>query len=168
VAFRLGLIAEEEGPTVARARHPLETLREAVVAVLVARDLDVIDEIVGQKDERLFGGGHGQVEARGEETGLEAGGAEKRLLGEGDALDGEKFLGVDGLVDRDEVGLEIGDFVEFLDADNLEHGGGEAVFTCVLCGAGLAFRGARAGGACGIGPIGGALLVGYRFLGTAH
>ena len=32
-----------------------------------------------------------------------------RLLGEGDALVGEEFLGVDGLVDGDEVGPEVGE-----------------------------------------------------------
>ena len=34
-----------------------------------------------------------------EEAGFEAGGAEDGLLGEGDALEGEEFLGVDGVVE---------------------------------------------------------------------
>ena len=69
---------------------------------------------------------------------LEARGAEDSLLGEGDALDGEEFLGVDGLVDGDEVGPEMGDLIEVFEADDGEGGGGEAVFAGILCGAGLA------------------------------
>jgi hypothetical protein len=36
-------------------------------------------------------------------------------LGEGDPLDGEQLPGVDGVVEGDEVGLEVGDGVELFD-----------------------------------------------------
>jgi hypothetical protein len=99
----------------------------------------------------------------GEEAGLEAGGAKDGLLGEGDALDGEEFLGIDGLVDGHGVGFEIGDFVDVFEADDGEGGGSEAVFTGILGGAGLAFGGARAGGTSGVGAIGGELFAGNGF-----
>ena len=74
----------------------------------------------------------GLVEAGGEEAGLEARGTEDGLLGEGEALDGEEFLGVDGLVDGDEVGSEMGDLLEVFEADDGEGRGSEAVFAAIL------------------------------------
>jgi hypothetical protein len=76
-------------------------------------------------------------------------------LGEGDALQGEEFLGVDGLVDGDEVVAEAGDFLEAFEADDGEGGGGEDVFVGVLGRVGLALRGARSGGFGGVDAIGG-------------
>ena len=108
------------------------------------------------------------IEAGGEEAGFEGGGAQQGLLGEGDALDGEQLLMVDGLVDGDEVGLEVGDGVEVFEADDGEVGGGEAVFAGVLSGAGLALRGTGTGGAGGVGAIGGELLLGYGFMALGH
>ena len=64
------------------------------------------------------------------------------MLGEGDAVDGEEFLGVDGLEDGQEVVLEVGDLLEVFEADEGEGRGGEAVFAGILGGAGLALRGA--------------------------
>jgi hypothetical protein len=87
----------------------------------------------------------GYVEAVGEEAGFEAGGAEDRLLRERHALEGEQFLGVDGLVDGGEISFEMGDFVEVFEADDGEGGGGKAVRAGVARGTGLAFGGARAG-----------------------
>ncbi len=113
-------------------------------------------------------GSRGLVEAGGEEAGLEARGAEEGLLGEGDALDGEEFLGVDGLVDGDEVVLEMGDLMEVFEADDGEGGGGEAVFAGILGGAGLASRGARAGGTGGVGAVGGELHLGDGWFGAWH
>jgi len=81
----------------------------------------------------------GEIEAVGEEAGFEAGGAEDRLLREGHALEGEQFLGVDGLVDGGEVRFEMGDFVEVFEADDGEGGGCEAVKAGVAGGASLAF-----------------------------
>jgi hypothetical protein len=71
------------------------------------------------------------------------------------ALDGEEFLGVDGLVDGDEVFAEAGDLVEFFEADDGEGGGGESVFAGVLGGAGFAFWGTGPGGLGGVGSVGG-------------
>jgi hypothetical protein len=95
-------------------------------------------------------GVEGLVEAGGEEAGFEAGGAEDGLLGEGHAFEGEEFLGVDGVIGCDEV----------FEADDGEAGGGEAVFTGILGRAGLAFRGAGAGGIGSVGAIGDELLWG--------
>ena len=99
----------------------------------------------------------GLVEAGGEDAGLQAGGAEHGLLGQGDAFDGEEFLGVDGPIDGYGVVAEMADFVDVFEAHDGEGGGGEPVFAGVLGGAGLACRGARSGGASGVGAIGGEL-----------
>ena len=105
-------------------------------------------------------GVEGLVEAGGEEAGFEASGAEDGLLGEGDALDGEEFLGVDRVVEVHQIFPEVGDLVEVFEADDGEAGGGEAVFTGILGRAGLAFRGAGAGGIGSVGAIGDELLWG--------
>src|ERR1039457_1047111 len=94
--------------------------------------------------------------------------ARRRALGEGDALDGEEFLGVDGLVEGHEVVLEVGDFLEVFEAYDGVTGGGESVFAGVLGEAGLAFRGTGAGRLGGIGAIGGELLRGDGVLGIRH
>ncbi len=41
VAFRLGLIAQKQGPNVGLAGHLLETFAQQVVAILGARDFDI-------------------------------------------------------------------------------------------------------------------------------
>jgi hypothetical protein len=99
---------------------------------------------------------------------VEAFDAEEGLLGEGDALDGEEFLGVDGLVDGDGVFAEAGDLVEFLEADDGEGGGGESVLAGVLGGAGFAFGGAGSSGLGGVGAVGGESLIGDWLLGGRH
>src|SRR2546427_6724708 len=115
MAFGLGLIAQEQGPTGGDFRNAVETLAEGVIAVLGAGDLDIPGELRGNREKRPPAGIEGLIEAGGEEAGLEARGAEKGLLGEGDALDGEEFLGIDGLVDGEEVGAEMGDFLELFE-----------------------------------------------------
>ena len=124
------------------------------------------DELRGHGDEEAAGGIEGFVKASGEKAGLEVRHAEHGLLGEGDALDGEQFLGIDGLVDGDEVGAEVGDFLELFEADDSEGGGGEAVLAGIPGGAGLALRGGGAGGMGSVGAIGGELFFGERFLGV--
>ena len=86
----------------------MEALGEGVSAVLGLRDGDIAiaDELLGHGDEETAGGVEGFVEASGEEAALEMGYAEHGLLGQGDALDGEQPLGVDGPVDGDEIGAE--------------------------------------------------------------
>jgi hypothetical protein len=138
----------------------MEAFGEAVVAVLGAGDFDIAGEFFAQQEEGAAAGVHSLVEAGGEEAGFEGGGAEQGVLGEGHAFEGEQFLGVDGLVDGDEVGLEVGDGMEVFDAEDGEPGGGEAVFAGVEGGAGLALGGAWAGRVSGVGAVGGELLIG--------
>jgi hypothetical protein len=134
VAFRLGLVADGQGPTVGLLDHAVESFAQYVVAVLGAGDFDIAstNEFIGHEDDGVTGGVEGLVEAGGEEAGLEARGAEDSLLGEGEALDGEEFLGIDGLVDGDEVGSEVGDLMEVFEADDGKGGGSEAVFAAIL------------------------------------
>jgi hypothetical protein len=80
----------------------------------------------------------------------------------------EGFLGVDGLVDGQEVSSETGDGVEVFEADDGELGSPEAVFAGVLGGAGLAFGGAGSGGSGGVGTIGGKLLKREWFFRARH
>ena len=157
MAFRLGLIAQGQGPTVGLAGAAAKTFAQEVVAVLGPSDFDipVTGEFFIHQDQGFSGGVEGLVEAGGEEAGFEARGAEESLLGEGDALDGEEFLGVDGLVDGDEVVLEMGDLMEVFEADDGKGGGSETVFASILGGAGLALWGAGAGGVGSVGAIGG-------------
>jgi len=70
----------------------------------------------------------GLVEAGDEEAGFEARAAQDGVLGEGDAFEGEEFLGVDGVVEGDEVVAEMGDFLKVLAADDGDGRAGELVF----------------------------------------
>jgi hypothetical protein len=123
-------------------------------------DIAMADEFRSQRAE----GGpvivEGHVEAVDEDAALQAGGTEPGLLGESDQLEGVQFLGVDGLVDGEEVVLETGDLIEFFEPDDGEGGGGEAVSAGVLGGAGLAFGSARAGTLGRVGAVGCELLIG--------
>ena len=100
MAFGLGLIAEEQSNGVGLSGDRVPAFGHTVVAVLGFAEFDVIvEEEFIEQDQGAVPIVDGFVEAGGEEAGLEAGGAEEALLGEGDTLDGEEFLGVDGLVD---------------------------------------------------------------------
>jgi hypothetical protein len=68
-------------------------------------------------------------EGAGDEPGFETVAPEQGMLGQGYALDGEEFLRVDGLINGDEVGAELGDLVDILDADGGESFGLKAIFT---------------------------------------
>ncbi len=155
----MGLIAEEEREAVGFAGQDLETLGQGVGAVLGPSDFDIAGEVVGQGVDQAAIAIEGLVEARGEESGFESGGAQQGLLGEGHALDGEKLLGIDGLVDGDEVLPEAGDGVDFFEPDDGEVSGGEAVLAGVLGGDGLASGRARSGGAGSVGAVGGEALL---------
>jgi hypothetical protein len=150
--------------------HAVKTFARQVGAVLGARDFDIpiTGEFFVHQDHGVSGGVEGLVEAGGEEAGFEAHGAEESLLREGNALDGEEFLGVDGLVDSQEVVLEMGDLMEIFEADDGEGGGREAVFAGILGGAGLAQWGAGPGGFGGVGAIGGELFLGDGLLWARH
>jgi hypothetical protein len=157
VAFRLGLVAQQEGEAVGLAGHAVEAIAQQVVTVLGAGDFDIAiagDGGVHQAD-GFAAAIEGRVQAGGEVAGFQAGAAEDGVLGEGDALQGEEFLGVDGLVNGDEVVPEAGDFLEVFEADHGEGGTGEDVFAGVLGRVGLARRGAGSGGLGGVGAIGG-------------
>src|SRR5688572_17745587 len=161
----LGLIAQEQRPAYGSFRHAVETLAEGVVAVLGAGDFDIRGKLRSHQEKRPSVGVEGLIETVSEEAGLKAGGAEKRLLREGNSLNRKKLLSVDGLVEGKEVGLEMSDFLMLFEADDGESCGGEAVLAGILGGVGLAFRCAGAGGVGGVGAIGGELFGGYRFAG---
>jgi hypothetical protein len=133
-AFGLGLVAEEQLPAVGLAGHALESFAEGVGAVLAAGDFDVAiaGELLAHGDEGDLIVVEGLVHAGAEQACLQAGGADHRLLGERHAFEGELFLGVFGAIEGDEVLGEMGDFVEVLNADDGEGGGGEAVRAGVL------------------------------------
>jgi hypothetical protein len=108
------------------------------------------------------------IEADGEGAGFEAGGAVHGLLGDGDALDGEEFLGIGGLIEPDGAISEVGDFLDVFEAGDGVSCGGEAVFAGVLGRTGFAIGGARAGGIGGVGAIGCELLGGNGVLKVLH
>jgi hypothetical protein len=135
---------------------------------LRARHLNIPGERFGQQEERFSGGVQGLVEAGGEEAGFETGGAQKRLLGEGDALHGEEFLGIDRLVHGHQVRLETADFLKVFQPDHGEGRRRKAVLAGVLGGARLAAGSAGSGGAGGVGSIGSELFGGDGFVGFRH
>jgi len=144
----------------------VEAFGEKEVAILFAGDFLILGQFFGHRHELLLAiQAEGVIEAGGEEARLEARGAEEGLLGEGDALDGEELLGIDGLVEGHEVVGEFGEILEVFKADDGKGGGGEAVFAGILGGAGLAFRSAWAGGVSGISTIGGKLFFGRVLFG---
>src|ERR1019366_3219280 len=96
-ALGLGLGAEEEGETVGVFVEAVEAFGEEVIAVLGLGDfVIVVDERIGDTHQRAAVAVEGLVEEGGAQAGVEALDAEEGLLGEGDTLDGEKLLGVDG------------------------------------------------------------------------
>src|ERR1035441_9102348 len=104
-------------------------------------------------------GAEGSVEATGQHAGLEAGDAEEGHLAEGDALDGEDFLGVDGAVGVEGVLAEVVEGLEVFEADDGEGGAGEAVFAGVESGLSFARGGTGAGGFLRVDAVGGELFV---------
>ena len=133
----------------------MEAFGEEEVTVLGFGDFVIpVDELGADAEEGPAFTVEGLIEAGGEDAGVEAIGAEDGLLGEGDALDSEELLGVDGQVAGDGVIAQAGDFVDLFEADDGEGGGGESVLAGVLSGAGFAFRGAGSGGLGGIGSVG--------------
>src|SRR5450759_905793 len=105
------MVAQEEGPTSGVVDEAMEAFGQEVVAGMDLGDFHIaVAEFRADPDQGLAAAGEGLIEAGGEHAVFEAGGAEEGLLGGGDALDGEEFLGVDGLVAGDEVILEVGDF----------------------------------------------------------
>jgi hypothetical protein len=128
LAFGLRLVAEEDRPGVGLADGAQEAVGEAVIAILGAGDFDIAiaGEFFAHGREGVVGGVEGFVEAGSEEAGLQAGSAQDGLLRESHALQREELLGVDGLIDGDQIGLEAIDFAGVFEADDGERGG-EAV-----------------------------------------
>jgi hypothetical protein len=160
LAFGLGLVAQQQGKTVGLADQAMEAIAQQVVAVLGLAGFDLLGELRVHGDAELSAGVEGFAKALAEESGFETGGAKDGLLGQGDALKGEEFLGVDGVVEVDQVFPEVGDLLKVFEADDGEAGSGEAVFAGILGTAGLPFRGAGASGLRCVGAIGGELLRG--------
>jgi hypothetical protein len=162
LALGLGLVAKEERPSVGLAGGAQEAFGEAVIAILCASyfDIAIAGKFFAHGCEGVVGGVESFVEAGGEEAGLQAGGAEYGLLGESHAFQSEDLLGVDGLIDGDQIGLEAIDFAGVFEANDGERGGGKAVLDSVASGAGLAFGSFGSGGVGGIGSIGGELFGG--------
>jgi len=139
----------------------LKSSGQQEVVPLCQREFCFVEEHRSHLDKgRVIGESETLVEAGGQEAGFQAGNAEDGVLGDGDALDGEEFLGIGGVVELDEVGAEVGDVIDVLHKDDGVSGGGKAVFAGVLSGAGFAFGGAGAGGTGGVGAIGCELLGG--------
>ena len=166
VALRLGLVTEEESPGVALAGDAAEAFGEGVVAVLSAGDLQVADQVFSHGDDGVAGAVEGFVQAGGEETRFQAGGAKEGVLGEGDAFEGEQFLRVDGVIDGYEVVPETGDGLQVFEANDGVVGGGESVAAGgpvgVPAGSGFGLRAAQAGPGR---PMGGASAVGCSLTG---
>jgi hypothetical protein len=142
-----------------------EALGEAEIAILGAGDFEVVSEDFGEElvNGEAFGV-HDLIEADGEEAVFEGGAAEQGLLGEGDAFDSEEFLGVDGPIAGDGVSPEVGNDVDFFEADDGEVFGDEGVLARVLGRAGFAFGGAGSSGVLGVGAVG-CGTVGFRHVG---
>jgi hypothetical protein len=117
----LGLVAEEKFPGLGSGGEVEETLGEGEVLFLRAahQEIGVAEGAVEEVEGLDLAG---LVEAGGEESAFEAGGAEEVLLGDGDTPDGEEFLGIHGLVEGEEVGAEFDDIFE-----TLKDGDGEII-----------------------------------------
>jgi hypothetical protein len=98
--FGLGLVAEEQGDRAGFFGYAVEAFAQAVVTVLLRGDFEIAGaHSLIHEDQRPVPFVEGLVEASREDAGLQASGAEHGLRGQGDAFDGEEFLGVDGLMD---------------------------------------------------------------------
>jgi hypothetical protein len=158
----LSLIAEEDTPGVVAfdgAQKP-EAFGQEPAARLTRDGFEFLVQLVLQVETGI---GEGVVNPGGEEAGFELGGAEHGNLGQGHALEGEEFLGVDGLIQGDEVFAEARDGIDFFSEDDDAVGGGETMLARVSGRAGFAFGGARAGGMGGIGAVGGKAFFGDGF-----
>jgi hypothetical protein len=117
-ALRLGLVAEEQWNAVALTGQAEQAIGQHVVAVLGQGDFDAVgDVLMERKSGRTVG--HSLRQAA-EQAGFEARGAQHGLLAEGHLLEGEQFLGMDGVVDGNEVVAEADDFVDVFEPDDSE------------------------------------------------
>jgi hypothetical protein len=131
LALGLGLVAQEQSPSVGLPGGAAEAFAEDEIAILDAGDFDVA--IAGEFRGHLAGG---------------------------DAFDGEEFLGVDGAVEIQGVLAELVDFVEVFEADDGKGVAGEAVFAGVEGGPHFTGGGTGAGGFLSVDAVSGGLFVG--------
>ena len=147
----LGLEAEKDGNDFGLAIDLVEAEGEPESSVLINGGRNVLAELGALENFGVFGREHSDVEAVGEEAGLDGGETVHGVLGDGDAFDGEALLGVDGLVGSDGVGDEGGDAGAVLNAVDGEGVGVEGALAGILGGAGLTFFGTGSGGTAGVG-----------------
>jgi hypothetical protein len=107
---------------VALAGQAEEAIGQHVVAVLGQGDFDAVGDVLMEREAGRTIGLEALIQAGGEHAGFEAGSAEHGLLANGHLLEGEQFLGIDGLVDGNEVGAEAGDFLGVFEPDDGEVG----------------------------------------------
>jgi hypothetical protein len=117
-ALGLRLEPEEELAVVGLAVEAAEALVESKVTVLRDGNLDVLNDFGIEEAERASVGVEGLIEGCGVEAICQTGATHEVLLGEGETLKGEKLLGIGGLVIGDEIGAEVGDGLEVLEADD--------------------------------------------------
>jgi hypothetical protein len=127
-ALGLGLDPEEDHDIAGLLIQATEALVRDEVAVLGSGDVDVLDHFEIEQAERATVGGEGFIEASGVHASFRPGTAVEGLLGEGDALDGPEFLGVDGLIGGDQVVAEVRDGIDFFEADDGKVLGEEGMF----------------------------------------
>jgi hypothetical protein len=118
-ALSLDLVAEEQRPVVGIAIEAAEAEGQPIVAILVGGHR-TLSKFGDAEYARVGGEFEALLEGAGHQTGFKAVAAEERVLREGNPLDGEKFLGIDGLVDGDEIGAKVGDLMDVLGADRGE------------------------------------------------
>ncbi len=161
MALGLGLMAQEAAPGFGvHAAEAFAEVEGAIVGQLTGLSGGGLGELPAHTRQVVPVGRNDLVEHAGEEAAFQVGGAQAGLLGDGDLLNGEEFLGIAGLVEGDEIGAEGDNPVHVFEAWDIVVVHVEAMFAGVPGGAGLPFGGARAGGASGIGAVGGELLFG--------
>jgi len=108
-ALGLGLVANDEEEAGGFAGEAVKAFGEPIGAVLAGGYVDSVGDFGVHEDQGSAGAFGGFVEAGDEEAGFESGTAEERQLGEGDSLDGEELLGIDGPIEGHEIVTETDD-----------------------------------------------------------
>ena len=157
-AVGLGLMAEEAAPHLGVDAEEAFGEEEGALIERPAVLLEGFGDLRAEAREAGALDGDGVIEHAGVEAAFEVSDAEAGLLGDGDLLEGEEFLGIAGVVEGDEVRAEFEDLVGIFEEGDVVVTGIEAVFAGILGGAGLALGGAGPGGLGGVGPVGSELF----------
>jgi hypothetical protein len=122
LAFRLSAVAEHQADRIGLLRDAAEAFGDAVIAVLSAGDFDIAaaDHVGIHRDDGVVASVDDVVHGAREHAGIETRAPEHHLLGEGDALDRDEFLGVHRLIAGDGVGSEPVDFGEVFETHDGE------------------------------------------------